>query len=163
MTHLPWSIVPVVSLGVVAVVVRWMLLQLLILYLFFVPQCLYGLSSHLGVGLSSPPLVFWHNLSYSLNVSLIQFYPLHSLILCRNYWHFSNNSCPILTFSSFIHVLIRLLHMYMVLFVCLTLSSISCFSALCMILIPLSVLMFLFNLKLTGVIFWLRHLRVNLL
>ena len=32
-----------------------------------------------------------------------------------------------------------------------------------MILVPLSVLMLLFNLKLTGVIFWLWHLRVNLL
>ena len=83
--------------------------------------------------------------------------------LINKSWHPSYNSWLILTFSSFIHVLIKLLHMSVVLFICLTLLSISCVSALCMISVPLSVLMLLFNLKLTGVIFWLKHLRVNLL
>ena len=106
-----------------------------------------------------PPLVFWHNYSYFFNCNMVLC--LYSLIFSINSWHFSNSSCPILTFSLFIHVLIKLLHTSIVLFVCLTLSSISCFLAFCMILIPLSVLMFLFNCKLTRVVFWLIHQRVN--
>ena len=51
----------------------------------------------------------------------------------------------------------------MVLLICLTLSSSNCFSALSIISLPLWVGMFLFNFKLTGVIFWLIHLKVNLL
>ena len=110
-----------------------------------------------------PPLVLWQNHSYFFNCLSKIVLCLHSLNFLINSWHSSNNSWLIKSLSSLIHVSIRILHTSMVLFIHLTLSSISCFSALCMILILLSVLILLFNLKLTGVIFWLKHLRMNLL
>ena len=65
--------------------------------------------------------------------------------------------------SSSIHVLICHLNMLIVLFILLTLSFNSAFSAFLIMYLPLGVLMLLFSCTLTGIMLLLRHLNVNCL
>ena len=88
---------------------------------------------------------------------------LDSLRFSINSLQSSWNSLLIWSLSSSIHVSLKSVHMSMVLLMDLICSFASSFSALCNIFTPWGVLMFLFSFRLFGVIFWLRHLKVNLL
>ena len=104
-----------------------------------------------------PSLVCWHNqLNFLRCLSKVIWY-LHSLTLFMKSLHSLNKLLLIWPVSSFIHASLKHVVYGSYTFICqLFLSSLR-FSS------PQGVLMLLFNLRLLGVIFWLIHLRVNLL
>ena len=167
MTHFSFTLPSAVSLDVI-VVVEWVVtagkvltsllfvidnvLVLLLMYCALVPM---SFEQSPRCCFERPPFasIFWHSLSNLIKCLCNTDWCLHSLILSMKTWHSSNKSNQILPLSSSLHVWITWLHTSMVLLICCTLLSSSCFSAFSMIFLPLSVWMFLLSLKLTGVIF----------
>ena len=110
-----------------------------------------------------PLLVWWHNQLNLFRCLIRVLLCLHSLTFFINSLHSSYNSLLIWSFSSSIHISLKCVNMSIMSLMDVICSFIGCFSALHNIFTSQGVLMLLFSFRLFRVIFWLRHLRVNLL